>query len=25
MRDEGGLDWDKVTMIEIQRVENTHG
>ncbi len=25
MREEGGLDWSKVTDIEIQRVENTHG
>ncbi len=25
MRKEGGLDWGKVTIIEIQRVENTHG
>lgn len=24
-RPEGGLDWDKVTAIEIQGVENTHG
>lgn len=25
MREEGGLDWSKVTDIEIQRVEDTHG
>lgn len=24
-REEGGLDWSKVTIIEIQRVEDTHG
>jgi len=25
MRDEGGLDWSKVTEIQIQGVEDTHG
>lgn len=25
MRKEGGLDWSKVTVIEIQGVEDTHG
>ena len=25
MREEGGLDWSKVTVIEIQGVEDTHG
>ncbi len=25
IRDEGGLDWSKVTEIEIQGVEDTHG
>ena len=25
VRDEGGLDWTKVTIIEIQGVEDTHG
>jgi len=25
MREEGGLDWYKVTVIEIQGVEDTHG
>jgi len=25
MREEGSLDWSKVTDIEIQRVEDTHG
>ena len=25
MRAEGGLDWSKVTEIEIVKVENTHG
>ena len=24
MRDEGGLDWNKVTIIEIKGVEDTH-
>lgn len=25
MREEGGLDWNRVTIIEIKGVENTHG